>query len=101
LTCTKLNAIVGRVLSILLLSTTFSSLIALHFVDPRMNQLGHLSGIPVSQKLVGEVPPSLKESSTSLADSLPRFGDMNPKLDMSTSSGKDTIVFDSPKNLSS
>jgi hypothetical protein len=47
------------------------------------------------------VPPITKESLASLADSLPRFGDMDPKSDMLASSGEDTIAFDSPENLSS
>jgi hypothetical protein len=64
-----------------------------------MKQLAHLSGIPVSQKPVGEVPPSPMESLASLVDSLPRFGDTYPNSDLSVSSGEDTITFDSPENL--
>jgi hypothetical protein len=64
-----------------------------------MNQLDRSLGIPAFRKPVGEVPPSPKESLTSLADSLPRFGDMDPKSDMLASSGEDAIAFDSPENL--
>jgi hypothetical protein len=45
--------------------------------------------------------PSTKESSASSVDSLPRFGDMDPKSDMLASSREDTIAFDSPEKLSS
>jgi hypothetical protein len=64
-----------------------------------MNQLSRSLGIPFFQKPFGEVPPGPKESSASSVDSLPRFGNMDPKSDTLSSSGEDTIAFDSLENL--
>jgi hypothetical protein len=45
--------------------------------------------------------PSPKKPLASSADSLPRFGDMDPKSDMLASLEEDTIAFDLLENLSS
>jgi hypothetical protein len=87
------------VLSILLLSICFSSLIGSSFVDQRTNQLDHLSGTPTSQKPVGEVPPNPNKLLASSVDGSPRFVDTDHKSGMLASSGEDTIAFDSLENL--